>query len=322
MAHFRCRAPAASRLIVVMTALLLTLAACQPGQPQLTATPSARPATATAIVAPIAIVSTVTPTPERSSTATNAPTPSPTPGMPGSVANFLRTATPVPALSAPADVRLEMLRLFNTPPFGFLTLESDYDGAPFDLSPASIPADFSVDSVADNADHTLRAVNGFAQSSDWESYQLYVLTLGDGAVRRVEWETYVTDRPIQEVRWLGEDILVFSQWVSPRGGSSWALDMKTQKVAAMGIGTSPELAPPIEPQISGEPLQNDPRTPVPPELSDNEAFSPSFTPDTAFRAQLKKEGRAVFDVGDYTFVVEDEHWLPPYLTGFQFTGPA
>lgn len=233
--------------------------------------------------------------------------------LPGPVADFLRTATPVPALPAPEAVRLEMLRLFNTPPFGFLTLESDYDDAPFDLSPTSIPADFSVDSIADNADHTLRAVNGFARSSDWESYQLYVITLANGTVRRVEWETYVTDRPIQEVRWLGKDILVFSQWVSPRGGSSWALDMKTQKVAAMGIGTSPELAPPIEPQISDEPLQNDPRTPAPPELSDNEAFSPSFTPDAAFRAQLNKEGRAVFDVGGYTFGVEEEHWLPPYM---------
>lgn len=233
--------------------------------------------------------------------------------LPGPVADFLRTATPVPALPAPADVRLEMLRLFNVPPYAFLTLQSDHDAAPFDLSPASIPADFAVDSVADNADHTLRAVNGFARSSDWESYQLYVLTLGDGTVRRVEWETYVTDRPIQEVRWLGEDILVFSQWVSPRGGSSWALDMKTQKVAAMGIGTSPELAPPIESQVSDEPMQNDPRTPVPPRLSDNELFSPSVTANAALRAQWKKEGRAVFDVGDYTFVVEEEHWLRQYV---------
>jgi hypothetical protein len=299
-----------TRAVIVLIAVLLGLIACRSSDPQPQSAPPAAPATA----APIRNETDGAPAPDRSpATTTPVPTYAPTAALPRPVIDFLRSATPVPALTSPERVTVELLRLFNEPPYSFLTLDPEHDAESFHLTAASIPPGFRIDSMADNATHTLRAVAGFDASTDQESWQLYVVTLLDGKARRVRWDTYAGDRPIQQLRWLGEDILVFSQWLSPRGGRSWAFDFTTQEIAQAGTLASPDLPPRTDAHRATTPALEDPRTPVPPRLADSGPFAAPATPDNPRWAQLTKEGDRVFHVQDFTFALDKEYLLPPYV---------
>lgn len=305
----------------VMLALCLLLVgsvACrtnplQPRKTPLTDPVAATPAANVSVATPTRVQAPPSPapigarTPELPGTAT--PLGAPLVDLPHVVADFLAAATPAPAIAAYDRATLELLRLFYMPPGVVLQLEPESDWTPFDLKAASIPIGYRVDAVADNAARTRRAVTGHDEAAD--TWQIYLLD-STGQIEQVIWEAYADYRPINSPRWLGDDVLVFAQWMNPHAGAAWAFDIAARKIIAVGFLSSPDVFPPIEAYESGELLIHDPRTPIAPALGDFGSIEPHFTPNDPAWAALVQKGQPTFRVQGYTFVLDKEYWLPPY----------
>ena len=228
---------------VCLIAILVSLVACQGMTPEPEATPTVRPSFTPLLATPSATAAAASPTVHRSPTAKPTRTVSPAPSLPPPVAAFLRGATPVPAIASPGPTEIELQRQFNEPPYVFLEPDPYFQPEPFDLTPASIPPGFVVESVADNADKTLRAVSGVDTTPDLGLYQLYIVRLSTGEVYQALWETYADYRPIDGITWLGDDTLVFSQWFNPHDGGAWAFDVSLQQIILKEHLVSPEMTP-------------------------------------------------------------------------------